>query len=239
MTMWVAGEDVGRVWSPSSVTAKAAVAVSGLLLYGFLAFHLWGNLQIFAGRAVYDAYAESLHRAPLLLWGSRAGLAVAFVAHVFLATRQELRNRAARPVAYAVRRQVASRIGSRTLLESGLVVAAFVVYHLLHFTFGVLQPGSSGLVDPQGRHDVYTMVVAGFRDPLVAGFYLLALAVLAVHLAHALQSALQSLGMNHPRYNRAVRVASPALALLLFAGFASIPAACLLGLLHLPPGVAS
>lgn len=222
---------------PSSVGSKAWVAVSGLLLYAFLLFHLWGNLRIFAGRAAYDAYAQALRSDPGLLWAARLGLLVAFVGHVALTARQEWRNRSARPVGYARTRRVAARLPSRTLLESGAVVGAFVVYHLLHFTFGVVQPGPFALTDAQGRHDVYSMVVLGFRNPAIAASYGVALAVLAVHLSHALQGALQSLGINHPRYNHGVRVASPLLALAVAAGYLSIPAAVLLGLLGLPEGV--
>ncbi len=174
------------------------------------------------------------HDLGALIWLARAGLLALFVLHLGLAIRLTLRSRAARPVPYQFPGRVQATVASRTMIWSGVVVGLFIVYHLAHFTFGwlggvevtvqkvtptELVPGEGlslviedekkvvnylDLRDAKGRHDVYSMVVAGFTNPLVAGLYILAQSVLFVHLLHGVQSSFQTLGLKNRRFARAI-----------------------------------
>jgi succinate dehydrogenase / fumarate reductase cytochrome b subunit len=210
----------------SSLGRKLLMAASGLALVAFLLVHLIGNLYVFQGREALNAYAAWLKANPLL-WPARIGLLAAFGLHVWLGVSLARENRAARPVRYAHGlAQPARTLASRSMALSGAVVLAFVIYHLAHFTFGAVQPEAHSLVDAKGRHDVYGMVVAGFRNPWVLASYLAAVVLLGAHLAHAVQSALQTFGVRYRHGQRLV----PGLAL-------AVVAAITLGNLALPVGV--
>lgn len=222
----------------SSLGRKMVVALTGLALLGFVIAHMLGNLQVFLGREALNAYAAGLKDLGPLLWLARGGLLVVFVVHVALALGLAAENRAARPQAYArpVGR-VQAGAASRTMVASGTLVLAFVAYHLAHFTFGAAHPAHYGVgADAAGRHDVYGMVVAGFREPLVSGLYLLAMALLAFHLRHGIASTVRTLGLENPRWTPAVERAGQALAWMLFLGNASIPVAIVTGLVGAPGG---
>jgi succinate dehydrogenase / fumarate reductase cytochrome b subunit len=227
----------------SSIGAKMIVALTGAALFLFVVVHMLGNLQVFLGRSVLNAYAQKLQQLPLLLWTARAGLLLFVGVHVVTAVRLHFANRAARPVAYSHGDTVQATITSRTMIWSGLTIAAFVVYHLLHFTFGVIDPAAYRLTEilPDGsaRHDVYSMVVLGFRNPLIAGSYILAMLLLAMHLHHGVSSLFQTLGLDPPRYRPIFRKAGPAFAVFVGVGNVSMPLAVLAGWIQLPPGVAS
>ena len=215
----------------TSVGRKVLMAVTGFLLIGFLLVHLFGNLYVFQGREALNAYAAWLQANPIL-WPARIGLAAIFGLHVWLGISLARDNRSARPRRYRNGlAQPLSTVTSRSMALTGLVVLAFVAYHLAHFTFGAVLPEAHALVDAQGRHDVYGMVVAGFRNPWIAGSYVLAVALLGVHLAHAGQSFLQTLGVRYEYANRlvknlglgliaAITVGNLALPVLVFLGFA-------------------
>jgi succinate dehydrogenase / fumarate reductase cytochrome b subunit len=149
-----------------------------------------------------------------------------------------LENRAARPVAYVRRRNVRASPASRTMLLTGLLVFAFIVYHLLHFTLFAVRPEYARLTDGAGRHDVYAMVVLSFRNPAVSAAYAAAMAVLALHLSHAVASMAQTWGFAEGRL-AGLRGAGAAVSWAIFAGYVSIPAACLLGWVPLPAGAGS
>jgi succinate dehydrogenase / fumarate reductase cytochrome b subunit len=221
----------------STVGLKSVMALTGLALFLFVVVHMLGNLQIFAGQDKLNTYAESLRHLGPLLWAMRAGLLAIAVVHVATALALNARNQAARPVAYVSAKPQVTSYAARTMLMSGLVVLAFVVYHLLHFTFGAVQPAHSGLLDPKGRHDVYSMVVLGFRDAPTALAYVVAQALLCLHLSHGASSAFQSLGVTHPRLAFLKAGFGKAVAAVIFLGNVSIPLACLTGLVHLPDGV--
>lgn len=214
----------------STVSTKSVMALTGLALVGFVLAHLAGNLQVFLGRERLNAYAQTLKDLGPVLWGLRAGLLAVFVVHVVCAVRLTLWNRAARPVAYVSARPQVSSAAGRSLLLTGLVVAAFVVYHLLHFTLGATHPAHFALVDGKGRHDVYGMVVEGFRQWPVTVAYLLAQVALFFHLSHAVSSAFQSLGVTHPRLAFLKGRFGLLLAGAVLAGNASIPLAVATGL---------
>jgi succinate dehydrogenase / fumarate reductase cytochrome b subunit len=215
---------------------KHLMAVTGLLMVLFLFVHMAGNLQIFAGPDKINAYGVKLREFGPLLWLARFGLIALFLIHVSAGLRLAALNREARPVGYHYFRPKRSPFYARMMPASGLILLAFVVYHLLHFTFGAIQGGNYG-VDPQGRHDIYTMMVLGFHNPIVATSYIFAMALLCLHLMHGIPSFFQSLGFNHPRYQKAVERSGPLLAGILFLGNSSMPLAVLLGALHLPAWV--
>lgn len=223
----------------SSVGAKHLMAVTGLVLSGFVLGHMAGNLLVLAGPDAINAYAHGLKTTPALLWGTRVVLLVAVLAHVGAGLRLAALNRAARPTRYVRFKPIRTPFYARVMPQTGLIVLAFIVYHLLHFTIGgVVQPetfaGAPGNVDALGRPDVYTMMVAGFQNPLVAGSYLVAMALLCMHLAHGVSSMFQSVGFHHPKYHGLVRRAGPVFAGVIFAGNALIVLAIFTGAITLP-----
>jgi len=218
----------------SSIGAKQVMAVTGLGLVLFAILHMLGHLGMFGGRDAYNSYAHTLQGLGALKWIARGGLLGIFIIHVAMAIRLVALNRAARPVRYAVYRPVMSTAAGRSMAMSGVVVLAFIVYHLIHFTFGMIQPEYFHTLDPAKRFDAYTMFVRGFQSLPIYLSYLVAIALLAAHLSHGAVSWLQSLGLSHPKYDRQIRAVGPALTAILFFGYMAPPTAILLGLLHLP-----
>ena len=218
----------------STIGMKWLMGLTGLLLSLFVLAHMLGNLQIYLGPEAINQYGENLRHIPSLLWTMRIGLFCTFVIHIISAVRLTQLNRSARPVAYAVVTQQVSSYASRSMLMGGLIVLGFLVYHLAHFTWGLTQPQQFALHDAQGRHDVYAMVVLGFRQPLIAGLYILAMAPLLLHLQHGVSSFFQTLGLNYPKYNRVFRAAGPVFSVIIFVGNCSIPLAVLAGLIPYP-----
>lgn len=213
----------------TSIGQKLAVAVSGLALGGFLIVHMLGNLTIYQGPEVMNAYAAWLQGHPLL-WLVRVLLLGAFVVHTSLALRLALINRLARPVSYTHRREnLESTFLSRYVVLTGLLVLSFVIFHLLHFTLGTIQPAFAKLVDVQGHRDVYAMVVRSFQVPAVSVAYLAAMAVLGLHLAHGLVSLFQTFGLYHETYVGLNKLICYAIAGLIVAANSSIPIAVWLG----------
>ena len=210
------------------------MAVTGLILSGFVVAHMLGNLQIFLGPAALNGYAEHLQEMPYLLWPARVILLATLILHMALAAQLTLENRKARPVAYAFKDTVQASYASRTMMMSGIIIFLFIVYHLLHFTFGLTNPEYYGVADDQGRHDVYAMVVMSFRDAPIAFTYILAMAVLCLHLSHGLRSFPQSLGFDTQKHAHAVDFFAWAFTVAIFLGNCSIPAAVFLNLIALP-----
>lgn len=220
----------------SSIGAKIVMAVTGGALFLFVVGHLAGNLQVFAGAEAFNAYAHFLKSKPALVWSARLALLPIFLVHLAAAARLRRVNRAARPVPYAVKATVQATTPSLTMWMSGLTVLVFVVYHLLHFTVGAIQPDHFARVDAQGRHDAYGMLVLGFRHPGVSAFYIAGMVLLGMHLAHGLSSFFQTLGFNHPRYTPAIRRCAALVAALVAVGYIAIPLAVLAGVVALPSG---
>jgi succinate dehydrogenase / fumarate reductase cytochrome b subunit len=212
-------------WYQTTIGKKVVVALTGLILFGYLVAHMLGNLQVFAGREVLNAYGAFLHGNLTLLWGVRIVLLVSVVAHIAATAQLFARNRAARPERYRKKREVATDYASRTMYMSGPIIAAFVIYHVLHLTTGHVGP-------PFVQGDVYANVVNGFRVWYIAGFYILAMTLLAFHLYHGLWSFFQTLGLNHPKYNSARRIFAQAMTLVLYIGFISVPVAVLTGVVR-------
>ncbi|MBI2880309.1 MAG: succinate dehydrogenase cytochrome b subunit [Candidatus Tectomicrobia bacterium] len=218
----------------SSIGAKVTMAVTGILLFLWILGHLLGNLLIFAGRDATNAYAHGLRQMPALLWAARLGLLVVFVLHVVSAYRVWRQNRASRPQGYAVYDPASATYAGRTMMVSGVLVLLYAAYHLLHFTFGVTNPEYWTMFDPQGRPDVYSMVVQGFSNAAVSAAYIVAMALLGFHLSHGVTSFFQTLGYRNTYQNAFTRRLGPASAVVIALGFISIPLAVLSGLLKLP-----
>jgi succinate dehydrogenase / fumarate reductase cytochrome b subunit len=228
----------------SSLGSKYLMAVTGLGLTAFVIVHMVGNLQLFLGREALNAYAKALKDMPAVLWLFRLGLLAFVLLHIVYGVRLWLANRAARPVPYHHKTYREATLASRTMLVTGLVLLAFIVFHLAHYTLGlvgtahVTDPDTAALKsinylelrDPQDRHDVYAMTIYGFRNPFFSLAYVVAMGFLAFHLWHGFQSAFQSLGLSHPRWAPLLRKASLALAVILFIGNSSMPLAVLIGL---------
>lgn len=218
----------------STVGRKVLMAVTGLLLFGFLLAHLFGNLYLLQGREALNAYAAWLQANPLL-WPARIGLLGVFALHVWLGVSLARENRAARPRRYRDGLALPpSSAASRSMIWTGLMVLAFVAFHLAHFTFGAVLPDAHALVDDQGRHDVYGMVMAGFRNPWIVGTYVVAMLLLGVHLAHAAQSLLQTLGVRYEHGNHLVQNLSMAVVAGIILGNLTLPLSVFLGLLASP-----
>jgi succinate dehydrogenase / fumarate reductase cytochrome b subunit len=223
----------------SSIGAKIIMAVTGLLLFGFVIGHMLGNLQMFLGQDAVNKYAASLKDLGALLWVVRIGLLLIAVVHVISGIRLARLNRSARPVPYQKNAKVQASLGSVTMVQTGVLVLAFVVYHLLHFTFGVVQHDSyaGSLPLDQGRHDVFSMTVIGFQSWLVSGSYIVAMLLLGLHLSHGVTSLFQSIGLDHPRIAPLAARLGPISALIIVVGNCSMPIACLLGLVQPGAGV--
>jgi succinate dehydrogenase / fumarate reductase cytochrome b subunit len=219
----------------SSLGKKYIMAISGAALFLFVVGHLLGNLQIFLGAEAINRYGDFLQSHKEILWPARLGLLVMVALHIWSAVKLSAENKAARPNGYADNPvPVAASYASRTMLMSGLIIAAFVLYHLLHYTVQVRSLNFTGkdflaLHDAEGRHDVFKMMITGFSQPLVSGFYILAMGLLCLHLSHGVGATFQSLGLKNevcgPLIDRFARAA----AWLIFLGYISIPIAVLLG----------
>lgn len=218
----------------SSITAKTMMAVTGGGLLLFVVAHMLGNLQIYLGQETLNAYAYKLKSMPLLLWTARVGLILIFGGHLALAFYLRKMNRSARSSHYQYQDPVQASLASRTMLLSGMVVFAFLIYHLLHFTMGVTDPGLHELKDSNGHHDVYSMVVVSFRNVFVSAAYIIAMLFLGLHLSHAISSMIQTFGFVSVKTRKGIEQAGVAIACILMMGNISIPVSVLLGLVGLP-----
>jgi succinate dehydrogenase / fumarate reductase, cytochrome b subunit len=208
----------------TTIGKKAVMAVSGLVLFGFVIVHMLGNLQIFLGPTIFNQYSQFLHASTGVLWGTRAVLAIAVLAHIVTSAQLYLRNKTARPSRYKVKKNLVTSYAARVMYLSGPLLLLYIVYHIAHLTLGVTTGlGYEHAVDAQGSIDVYQNVVASFRVPWLAGIYVMAQILLGLHIYHGAWSLFQSLGINHRRYNEPLRNAASALALATVAGFLAVP----------------
>lgn len=208
------------------------VAITGIILIFFVIGHLLGNLQIFLGPDWINGYSQHLRDLGPLLWAVRLFLLAAVIVHIWVTIQLAIENRRARPEAYADRHYVKADFASRHMVMSGLIVLAFIIYHLAHFTVRVTDP-RFGLfkADPLGHYDVYSMMVYAFQNYFVSGFYVLGLFLLALHLSHGSSSFFQSLGLTDEKLTPRLALGGRIFAWLLFAGYTSIPVAILFGLI--------
>ena len=213
---------LGAFWN-SSVGKKAVMAVTGIIGVLFVIGHMVGNLQVFQGADRLNAYGHLLH-GPLneLVWGARVVLLLALVLHVVAAYQLTMQNRAARPIGYAVRTSQVSTLASRTLRWGGVLLLAFIIYHLLDLTIGTVNPAFQ-------EGDVYANLLGSMHRPLIAVFYIVAMAALGLHLYHGAWSSLRTLGVAQASASPLKRRAAVVIAIIIAVGFAVVPLAVLLG----------
>ncbi len=197
----------------SSVGKKLLMALTGLAFIGFLAAHLAGNFAIYGGKAAFNGYAEKLQSLGPLLYFFRAGLIVFALIHITTGLILFLQNRSARPVSYATYASAGGRtLSSRTMPYTGLIILAFVIFHLFHFTW----------VD-KTTTTIFDLVTLAFNRPEVTALYTALMVVVALHVRHGFWSAFQTLGANHPKYMPAVSLVSIAAGVAVAVGFGLLP----------------
>jgi len=216
----------------SLIGKKVVMAVTGAVLILFVIAHMVGNLKIFSGPEEINAYSRFLREVGWpelgygqLLWIVRSVLFICVILHITAAVQLTRMKWQARPVAYDSRKNVETTWGAVTMRWGGLLLAVFIVFHLFHFTGGMVgfQPG-------QFEHlMVYQNVVAGFSSVPIALFYIIAMGALCLHLDHGIWSMLQTLGWVNLDNTKSVRSISRIVALIIFAGFISVPISVLAG----------
>jgi succinate dehydrogenase / fumarate reductase cytochrome b subunit len=190
-----------QVWR-SSVGKKYIMGISGFVLVFFIFIHMVGNFQIFFPPYWINTYGEFLHARHELIWPARIFLSIMLGLHVWSAFRLRAENKTARPVGYAGDpKPFAATYASRTILMSGVIIGAFLVFHLMHFAFEVKQANMIGidfsdLHDQSGRPDLYLMLVLGFSHWPISVFYIAAVGLLCIHLSHGMRAMFQSVGWN-------------------------------------------
>jgi succinate dehydrogenase / fumarate reductase cytochrome b subunit len=210
---------------------KAVMAVTGIVLFGYVIGHLLGNLQIYSSNPEQiNNYAAFLHNPSNVvpLWAIRTFLLACVVAHITASVQLWMQNRAARPMAYHKKADVPTSYAARTMKWSGIIVGLFIIFHVLHLTVGAVVPIKD--VGPN-MPDVRANVIAGFQNPAIAGFYILAMILLCMHLYHGLWSLFQSLGFSNPSYTPLLKNGAAVVAILIAIGNISIPVAVLTGIL--------
>jgi len=214
------------VFWQSSVGKKAVMAVTGLILVAYLITHVLANLLVFSGPERINRYAQLLHSSGSALWGARLILLAALILHIIAATQLAIRSRAARPEPYAGGRDPqVSTFAARTIRWGGALILLFLIYHILHFTTGTAHPD---FVELNPHHNVST----GFRNPLVAAVYLLAMLAVGLHLYHGVWSSGRSLGLSQPSPRPLHRRVALVLAVFVWLGFTAIVIAGFLGLIR-------
>ncbi len=206
----------------STISQKVIVALTGLVLFGFIVGHLLGNLQIYLGKEGLNDYAEFLDQSPKLVWGTRIILITSVILHIFYTISLTIQNRRSRPIAYEAYQPKSSTLASRTMIWGGITIFLYIIFHLLHLTTGHLHPHYI-------EEDVYANVVTGLSVWYVALFYIFANTALGLHLYHGLWSLFQTLGINHPKYNSARRTGATIFSFCIAGGYISIPVAILAG----------
>jgi succinate dehydrogenase / fumarate reductase cytochrome b subunit len=210
---------------------KAVMAATGIVLFGYVVGHLLGNLQIYSSNPEQiNNYAAFLHNPSnaVALWGIRAFLLLSVSLHIIAATQLWLQNRAARPIGYYKKDDVPASYAARTMIWSGPIIGAFVVFHILHLTAGSVV-ALKDINDNPATPDVRANVIAGFQHPAIAAFYIVAMLLLCLHLYHGVWSMFQSAGVSHPRYTPWLKRFAAICALLIAIGNISIPVAALAG----------
>ncbi len=206
------------------IGTKIVMALTGLGLWLFIIAHLAGNLTVYGGADLFNEYAAKLHATPQLLWFVRVMLLIGFPLHIGTAIRTTMLNKAARPEAYAYANKAPTRLAAKTMTLSGLVVLAFLGYHLAHFTYRV----TGGALASQTP---YQMLVTGFSQPVIALFYIVAQVLLAMHLSHGLYSLNQHLGFWGQRWTPFVKTAALVIGYGLCLAFLSIPLSVMFGVI--------
>lgn len=216
----------------STVGRKILMSVSGQLLIIFVLAHLVGNTTIFWGPNGVNAYAQHLHEFAPVVWAMRTVMLLAVLTHVVYGVQVTLENKAAKPMGYAVKRHLKATFASQTMIWTGLLLAAFILGHLVQFTFKAT-PDVVVAQDALGRLDVYGMVVTSFRQVGIALLYAVAMVMLFFHLSHGIPSFLQTMGWNNSNTLPVFGRVGKGVAAVLMIGYVAIPVAILVGALTL------
>lgn len=219
----------------SSVGRKLLMAGTGFILLLFVCVHLLGNSSIFFGPDAINAYAKHLHDLGPLVWIFRLVMLVVFGVHIALGVQLTLENKAARQVAYSAKENLRSTFSSRTMIVSGLVLLAFIIYHLLHFTLqlpGITPFSAKANLVPLDGHltpDVFDMVVMSFHKVFITLIYVVGMIFLFLHLGHGVQSFFQTMGWTNDKSFEGIGVFGKAVAIVLLLGYVSIPVLIIIG----------
>jgi succinate dehydrogenase / fumarate reductase cytochrome b subunit len=213
-----------RTFYNTSIGKKVVMAITGLILFGYVAIHMLGNLQIFMGSDQINAYAKTLKGNLAFLWVARLVLLTAGIWHIVAAIQLTRQSQRGRPEGYYYKDVVHADYASRTMRWSGPILAVFVIFHLLHFTTGTVHPDFD-------VHDVYRNVIIGFRMWPVSLFYIVAMGALGFHLWHGGWSMFQTMGLINPKSDRMIRRLAAIATLVIVIGFIAVPVAVLAGLI--------
>lgn len=212
----------------TSVGKKALVAITGLIIFGWTLAHTTGNLQLFAGQEQFNAYAAFLKANPAVFWGQRVVLGTSIIVHTVLVIQLLAQSNRARQVGYRKQNNHAATYASLTMKFSGPALLFYILFHFAHLT----APGISFGSYEHSHTDVYSNLVSGFQVPYVAGLYIVANALLALHLYHGGYSLLRTLGFEHPRYQAKLKTAAHLVAFYIAGGNIIMPLAVLLGIIR-------
>lgn len=210
----------------STVGRKILMAVTGLLLVGFITMHLLGNLSVFAGPDGINAYAAKLHSLGALVWVFRLIMLVLFAVHITFGVKLSMENRAATPINYAIKKRETTTFSSDSMLYTGLILLAFLIYHLLHFTVQITNPEISAHklpLDAAMRPDVFTMIVLSFQKVFISLVYIVAMIALFLHLTHGLSSFFQTFGLNNGPSHEKVQLGGKLVAVGFLLAYVAIP----------------
>jgi succinate dehydrogenase / fumarate reductase, cytochrome b subunit len=213
----------------STIGKKVAMAVSGLVGFGFVLGHMTGHLLTFKGAGAYNAYAHFLQGLGAGLWVARLTLLAAVGVHIHCAFSLWSRNNQARPRAYHQRKDLATNYAALTMRYGGVLILLFLIYHIAHFTCGVTERIDGVPFDPD---NAYNNLVFSFRKPALAGFYIVCMCALGMHLYHGIWSLTQSLGLDHPKYNRLRQLFAMGASALIVIGFIVVPVSVQTGVLQ-------
>jgi succinate dehydrogenase / fumarate reductase cytochrome b subunit len=221
------------LWLLSSIGKKTIVALTGIVLLAFVAGHLAGNFTIYLGKDWLNWYAAHLQSLGPVLWIIRLFLLGVLVTHIFFTMLLWHENQAARPKKYIASDPVGTSVFARTMRLSGMVVLAFILFHLAHFTLHLVNPSFAhmeAMLDGHQVHDCYGMVVAGFSSLPVVIIYVVGLFLLTCHLSHGIGSLFQTLGLTNRRLHKTIELVTRAIAWILYFGYISIPLSIITGI---------
>lgn len=215
----------------SNIGLKILMAVTGVVMFGYLVGHVSGNMLLFAGREKINAYSLFLHSSKGLLWGTRLILLASVGVHIWATIRFVKLRGDARPVPYESKQPHGTTFAARTMFWSGPVIALFILYHILHLTTGTLHPTfEHNATGAAGHTDVFQNLVDGFQKPLASLIYIVAMLAIGLHLSHGIWSMLQTVGVNRPNWEPALRCLALLAAVVICGGFIAVPVAVLVGI---------
>jgi succinate dehydrogenase / fumarate reductase cytochrome b subunit len=216
----------------SNIGLKILMAITGVVMFGYLVGHVSGNMLVFRGPKAINDYSAFLHHATGLLWGTRLVLLGSVAIHLWATVRFLALKKEARPVDYGMKVPHGTTWAARTMYWSGPVIALFIIYHLLHLTTGTAHPHFHEIKvgDEVVGVDVYRNLVVGFQSVPASLIYIVAMLAIALHLSHGLWSMLQTIGVNRPNWECALRCIAVVCAVIICGGFIAVPVSVLFGI---------